>query len=300
VLAHTKVCNLEDFADRDFVHWAHRVLPHERDRFGTEWPTSHPYRKDWEVALAARALSEAGALHRGAEVIGIGAGNEPTLFWLTTKVRRVFATDLYLEVGWTESSSAEMLVDPGRSWPGAWDAQRLVVQHMDGRELKHPTGAFDAAFSSSSFEHFGELSDVRRAVEEVCRVVRPGGLISISTELRLAGEPPGIPGSLLFSRSELLQTFVEGLPVEPLGKVDLSVSAATEATVWPFQRFAADVETHLAANEGALRFHALTWSRYPAIVLEHDGRRWTSVHLALRRLRGRSALCRSHRPQAAR
>ena len=284
VLAHTKVCNLEDFADRDFIRWAHLVLPHERERFGAEWPTSHPYRKDWEIVLAARSLSAAGVLDPHAQVIGIGAGNEPTLFWLTTQVARVFATDLYLDAGWEESASAEMLVDPGRSWPGSWDEERLVVQHMDARELRHPEAAFDAAFSSSSFEHFGELEDVRRAMEEACRVVRPGGLISISTEFRLAGDASSAPGVLLFNREELLQVFVEGLPVEPLVPVDFSVSAATEATAWPSESFAADVEKHVAAHDGALRFHTLTWSHYPHVVLEGEGWRCTSVHLALRRL----------------
>ena len=160
--------------------------------------------------MAARALSGGGVLGRRAEVIGIGAGNEPTLFWLTTRVRRVFATDLYLADGWNESASAEMLTDPGQSWPGPWERQRLVVQHMDARELQHPSGSFDAAFSSSSFEDFGDHADVRRAVEEACRVVRPGGVISISTELRIAGDRPGLGGTLLFSREELARTVRRG------------------------------------------------------------------------------------------
>jgi SAM-dependent methyltransferase len=273
----TKACNVEDFADPELAGWARRLLPHEQERFGAAWPTSHPYRKDWEVAMAARALAAAGVLLRRAELIGIGAGGEPTLFWLTTQVERVVATDLY-----EEPESAGMLSDPGRFWPGSWEPERLVVEQMDARELEYPDATFDAAFSSSSFEHFGDPTDVRRAVEEACRVVRPGGVLAISTEMRFAGEPPGIPGTLLFSEEELVETFVEGLPLEPFGPVDLAVSPATEATVWPLVGFAADVEAHLAEH-GELHFHELRWSRYPHVVLEHEGRRWTSFHLALRR-----------------
>ena len=48
-------------------------------------------------------------VHRpDAEVLGVGAGNEPTVFWLTNHVRRVFATDLYLAEGWEESASHRM------------------------------------------------------------------------------------------------------------------------------------------------------------------------------------------------
>jgi SAM-dependent methyltransferase len=282
-LAYSKVCNLGDFSDEELAGWARSLLPHELERFGPDWPASFPYRKDWEVAMAGRALTAAGVLDSHAEIIGIGAGNEPTLFWLTTQVGRVFATDRYLAEGWDESASAAMLTDPGRFWPGAWDPGRLVVQHMDARELRYPDATFAAAFSSSSFEHFGETADVRRAVEEACRVVASGGLISISTELRLAGDPPGFPGVLLFSAEELLDMFVEGLPVEPLGPIDLSVTPDTEATAWPFARFADDVDGHVR-ERGALYFHELTWSHYPHVVLEHEGRRFTSVHLALRRL----------------
>jgi SAM-dependent methyltransferase len=282
-LAHSKVCNVGDFSDEELAGWVRRMLPHEVERFGPGWPAAFPYRKHWEVAMAGRALAAAGVLGADAEVLGLGAGTEPTLFWLTTQVGRVFATDRYLATGWDESATAAMLTDPGRFWPGAWDPRRLVVQHMDARELRYSDATFAAAFSSSSFEHFGGLADVRRAVEEACRVVVPGGLISISTELRLSGDPPGLPGVLLFSREELLDTFVERLPLEPFGPIDLSVTAETEATVWPFAPFAADVERHVG-ERGALYFHELTWSHYPHVVLEHEGRRFTSVHLALRRL----------------
>jgi SAM-dependent methyltransferase len=203
-LTHNKLCNVEDFAHPELAATLRAMFPHELNRFGPGWPTGREYRKHWEVAMAARALGNLGVLHDRAEVLGVGAGHEPTIFWLTTKVGRVFATDLYLEPGiWSEFANSSMLADPGQHWPSSWNPRRLVAQHMNGLDLRYDDGSFDAIFSSSSIEHFGTQADVRRAASEMCRVLKPGGVLSISTEFRLEGPPPGPPGLLLFDASRL-------------------------------------------------------------------------------------------------
>jgi len=193
---HNRVLATRDFSGPDLAPYFADIFPHERTRFGDGWPAGHPYRKYWEVAMAARALDRHGVLHREAEVIGIGAGNEPTLFWLTRHVRRVFATDLYLTPGvWGDFANPAMLGAPGEQWPGAWDRRRLVPQHMDALDLAHQDDSFDAVFSSSSIEHFGDLAAVRTAMGEAFRVLRPGGVLSLSTEFRLAGRHRACPAA---------------------------------------------------------------------------------------------------------
>ena len=69
-----------------------------------------------------------GALRPDADILGVGAGNGPTIFWLTSQVHLVFATDLYVgQAAWQESANASMLTDPGIHWPGTWNPRRLVV-----------------------------------------------------------------------------------------------------------------------------------------------------------------------------
>jgi SAM-dependent methyltransferase len=282
-LAHNKACELEDFADPEFRLWAADVFPHELVRFGQLFPAGVEYRKHWEVVMASRALHCGGVLGPSAEILGVGAGNEPTMFWLTRHVRRVFATDLYATPGWEESSVRSMLVDASPQWPGPWYPRRLVVQHIDALDLRYEDESFDGIFSSSSIEHFGDHADVARAADEMCRVLRHGGVLALSTELRLRGPGRGLPGVLLFTSNELLDVVVGDRPWEPIDPPRFTVSDTTLATAQSYLDAAADLRSHVAEH-GEIHFHELAWSHYPHVVLEHDsGYAWTSVQLALRK-----------------
>jgi SAM-dependent methyltransferase len=283
-LALNKVCDLPDFADPELRGWIREIFGHDVDRFGEDFPQGYEYRKHWEVAMTAMAFSRCGVLNEDAEVLGVGAGNEPTLFWLTNHVRRVFATDLYLERGkWKESANSSMLVDPGVNWPFRWQPRRLVAQHMDALDLRYEAGSFDAVFSSSSLEHFGEWEDVLQAIGEMHRVLKPGGLLCLSTEMRLRGPGPGMPGVLMFDEQQLRRLVSEGGAWEPLDPLDIHVGEQTLALEQEFDGAAREIRKHVK-KEGHLAIHNLRWNRYPHVVLHKDGRWWTSVHLALRRL----------------
>ena len=120
--------------------------------------------------------------------LGVGAGKEHTSFFLTNFFRWVFATDLYASSGWDYASPPEMLIEPEKVGP-RWDynPRRLVVQHMDGTNLRFEDNTFDFIFSCSSIEHFGRPDDIIRAAREMGRVLKPGGIIAISTEYLLTG-----------------------------------------------------------------------------------------------------------------
>lgn len=160
-----------------------------------------------------------------------------------------------------------------------------MVQHMDARHLRHEDQTFDGIFSSSSLEHFGDLEDVSRSLDEMCRVLRPGGVASLSTEYRLAGDPPGLQGVLMFDASQLTETIVGNRAWRLVTPLDLTITPATLASVTDFDRATADLTAHVTALGGVLRLHELEWSRYPHILLRHQsGLLWGSVHLALRKI----------------
>ena len=272
--SHCKLCEVADFRDPELRELIREIYPDELAHFGPSFPEGHEYRKHWEVAMTARALRDGGAITADAEVLGVAAGREATIFWLSQHVRRVFATDLYLkEDQWSEfDSDAAMLIDPGRHWAGEWNPRRVVVQHMDALELRYEDESFDAVFSSGSIEHFGGHEEVVRAAREMNRVLRPGGVAAISTEYRLEGPSPGMPGILMFDRGELMELLFEAVDWEPMSELDTSISDETLSTV-----------TDLAAAVAERQAGRRDWSVYPHIVLRHDGHLFTSVHLAFRK-----------------
>jgi SAM-dependent methyltransferase len=273
-LSYCKLCEVEDFRHPDL-----QPLIREIDLVGPENP-SHPvgveHRKGWEIAMTIRALRDLGAVRGDAEILGVGAGRETTIFWLTRRVRRVFATDLYLseDEDWAMSDArAGMLVAPERETPVPFNARRLVVQHMDGMDLRYPDESFDAIFSSGSIEHFGDLEDIRRSAEEMYRVLKPGGVVALSTEFALKG-PGQIPGTMLFDEPRLRAVLLEGFDWRLASPLDLSISDETVAEATPpSKRLRTRIADRLRGDPDRVHF--------PQIVLREDGHLWTSVHLAM-------------------
>jgi SAM-dependent methyltransferase len=273
-----KVCNLEDFSDPTLRGVIGEVFAHDAARF-PGFPSGREHRKQWEVALAVHTLREAGVLHEQSQVLGVGAGAEPTQFWLSNHVGRVFATDLYGDPGrWGPDADGSMLVDPTGRWPGPWRPRRLVVQHMDARELRYDDGTFDAIFSSGSIEHFGTLDDIARACAEAFRVLRPGGVLAIATEFLIVGEPLRYPSAVMFTEELLWEVLIGDHNWKPLTELDLAVSAATRATELDVPtEVEPEYERHIRRHNGRIVFHELELSRYPHVVLRVGENLFTSV-----------------------
>jgi SAM-dependent methyltransferase len=160
-----------------------------------------------------------------------------------------------------------------------------VVRHMNALELEFEDESFDAVFSSSSIEHFGDFGDVRRAVEEIHRVLRPGGVAALSTEFRLEGSGSGLPGVLMFDEPELRSLVLDGLWWDPIDPLDTTISTQTLAGAVSFPEVIAD----FTAGRKDFRI-------YPHIVLRDGPYLWTSVHLALIKSRLGSAQWRRRSP----
>lgn len=283
----SKLCEIEDFATPELATVIRDVSGYKLPNFASDFPMGAEHRKDWEVAMAVRALRHFGALRPDATILGVAAGTEDTVFYLAGHVRQVFATDRYLSSGpWQPVAPIAMLLEPSAVAPTDFDPDRLVVQHMDGRRLFYPAGTFDGIFSSGSIEHFGDFHDVAAAAYEMGRVLKPGGVLSLSTEFKLAGPPGGIgwPGStLLFSAEDLQRFIVEASGLELVDELRPSVSDGTLSTPRDITRVIDDRRARQVGGPDAPLSDATTWDDRPHIVLLHDGYVFTSVHLTLRK-----------------
>ncbi|HEX4245942.1 MAG TPA: methyltransferase domain-containing protein [Acidimicrobiales bacterium] len=266
-----KVCNLEDWDDATLTATMRRVLPGFVAAF-PQFPGAMEHRKHWEFAQLLDGLAELGALQPDGMVLAVAAGQEAVLFDLTNHVRWVFATDIYGTGNFAEKEAdAVILLDPDAVAPFPYNRRRLVVQYMDALDLRYEDGTFDAVYSLSSIEHFGGTDGVRRALSEQRRVVRVGGIVALTTEVVINGADPLEEGHLLLSTPEQLVDVCESIPglalVEP---IDFSVSDRTCSTV-------------LSLSDAVTNSYNQV-PDYPHIILEHQGRHFTSVSVFLRRV----------------
>lgn len=219
-------------------------------------------RKAWEIRMAMDTLTDLGAVHENAEILGVGAGKESTIFQLSNQVKRVFATDLYMDSGaWSKHAPVKMLMNPSLESGGQeHNRRRIVVQHADMLDLPYEDNSFDGVFSSGSLGHVGSYEDVAQAAREIGRVLKPGGVASISTEWRLSGQGWGWDNVLLFDPETIVKYIVEpsGLYYE-----GISGPAIIDEEAYPFDL---RLKGHCPPME---------------TVLSHRGFTFTSVHIAL-------------------
>lgn len=141
------------------------------------------HRKAWEYALSIEGLERLGMIRPEAQGIAVGAGTEPVLYHFANRIARMVATDLY-EFPDNEGTPA-MLENPKAFAPFAYEEDRLEVYRMPGDKLDFADGTFDFLFCLSSLEHFGSREIQKASLDEMIRVVRPGGILCIITELIL-------------------------------------------------------------------------------------------------------------------
>jgi len=210
-------------------------------------------RKQWEVRMALDCLRDHGAVHKDANILGVGAGAEATIYHLSNEVRLVTATDLYLDAGqWAEHAPRQMILDPSIFAKGIkHDPLRIKVQHADMMNLPYEDNSFDGVFSSGSIEHVPSFEHVQKAIKEMARVVKPGGVISLSTEWRLSGTGHGWAGVLLFDPETLVEHIVEPSGCEYEG---ISSPAILDAEPYPLEEIVAnrrpEVEMVLSSQHG--------------------------------------------------
>lgn len=145
-IAYNTALNLEHFSDPAFMASMREIFHHLALNYA-DYPSGNEVAKVWEVVQAVRGLRDFGALTRSSDVLGVAAGHEHTVFYLTNYVARVFATDLYFgNEDWNEAKTA-MLVSPENfAIPGmVWNPKRLVVQHMDALNLRSTTARSTAS-----------------------------------------------------------------------------------------------------------------------------------------------------------
>lgn len=219
------------------------------------------HRKGFEWTQAAYGLDLLGKLGDDIKCLGVGSGHEALVYWLANHTGHVLATDLY-EGSWTKKGSREgdpaVLADADRYAPFDYRRDRLEFRRMDGTSLELDDASFDVCFSMSSIEHFGGNAQAAKAMAEMGRVLKPGGVIALATEAVLNDKDD----KEFFRFPELARHVVAA-----------SGCRLVQAPVFRVPRYALEHPTHMPHEQ------ALT----PHLVLEQKGVLYTSVMLFLQK-----------------
>lgn len=207
------VCRTTDAADPD---WRRGY-----DDLGFPADPARFHRKIWEFNHALYGLRRLRRLAPEAEALGVGAGHEEVIYFLANRLRLVVATDLYEDGFLGGEGQADVLDHPAKYAPFPYREDHLQVRRMNGLALDAPDDRFDIVFCLSSIEHFGSLDDKARALGEMFRVLKPGGVAVVTTEVVLnrLGRGPQY-----FQREDLLR-LVDGAGFRIDPPVDWRVEA---------------------------------------------------------------------------
>lgn len=262
-----KVANVNDFETKEFKS----LFDNNDLGYISMFPNARPSifnRKTWEIGMALMSLEKTGMLTDDSEILGIGVAKEQTISVLSNRVKRVFATDIYLDPGsWDGWYEKDLLLNPRKYMDSKYNNKRVVWQHVDGRDLPYEDNSFDAIFSCSSIEHFGDEKDIRKAVEEAYRVLKPGGVAAISTEYKISGDGDGFHNVQLFDKERLERVWLEGINWELCEDIDYQLD---ETSYIDFERSIHDKEYRDSAH--------------PHIKLDNGLYKWTSIHLTFRKI----------------
>lgn len=266
-----KLCNIEDWQDADFRATVRRLMPSMVHAMPA-YPTGGEHRKHWEYAHVLNGLDRLGAIHPEAMVLSVAGGHEEPAFDLTNRVRWVFLTDMYGQTAFRDGEAASAVLTSPDSFAGLpYNRNRLVVEHMNALDLRFEAETFDVVLCLSSIEHFGGEAQARRALAEMHRATKPGGVVAITTECLIdGGQDFEIPDVLFFS-PESLQRLAESVPgLELVEPIDFQVGEATWKTRQPLGEAISNARNQLPVE-------------CPHVVVECQGRLYTSAALFFRK-----------------
>jgi SAM-dependent methyltransferase len=129
---------------------------------------------------------------------------------------------LYGNAQWSTSggreASKEVLLNPERFCLKKVDLGKIRFANCSGTDIKEPDASFDFCWSMSSIEHFGGHKAAGKAMREMARVTRPGGIVAVATEYLLL---PEYTHPEYFNQRDIQQYLIEGVPeLELISRID--------------------------------------------------------------------------------
>ena len=224
------------------------------------------FRKKWEYVQTLYGLDKLGYIKEENTALDVGAGKSPVMYYLTNKLRKVVAIDLYdwnPEGMHVTSSMQDMTKNPAKYAPFRYRDDHLDVRNMDGRNLDFDDNTFDIVYSIGSIEHFGGHEGSKKSMVEISRVLKPGGIASITTECVLNE----IPHKQFFTPQELEEFLIKPSKLQLVEPIQFEIPSLIPYIKNPLE--------HRYCNQQI----------FPRMVILHKkGTIWTSITFFLKKI----------------
>lgn len=260
-----ELTNPNKWDDAEWMEIHNELESYSVDKHCFSQNKEYAYRKGWEWTQCLYGLSKLGMLREDAKALGVGAGHEPILYYLTDRIAKVIGTDLYGNDEWAGNDSGgneadkEVLQKPEVFCSRSYDESKLRFIYMDGTNLDFDDNSFDFVWSLSSIEHFGGHEAARKSVEEMARVTKKGGIVAVATEYIIT---PNYERDHEFFTEAMFEKYIIKATslLKPIQKMDYTLPSL-EYLIDP-------IMVHLDSDVDRIRHH---------IVLNNGDIQWTSV-----------------------
>ncbi|MCR8494111.1 class I SAM-dependent methyltransferase [Brucella anthropi] len=212
----SEVINVSRYEDPTWLQFHEELEGHSTDKHVFIHTGGEIYRKGWEWTHCIYGLSTLGVITKDARALGVGAGREPVIFWLADHIKEVVATDLYGNETWSgqdgnygNEAPRDILEDASKYSPKPIARERIRFENADGTSLQYEDQSFDFCWSLSSIEHFGGHNASCKAVQEMARVTKMGGIVCIATEYLLLDDTPH---DEYFTKQQIIDYLINATP----------------------------------------------------------------------------------------
>ncbi len=180
-VTYSKVCSSRDWNSPSWVEGVADVLGDENS---LNYYQRH--RQTWEYGQILFGLKSLDCLRSDKRGLAVGAGKEMLMWKIADRVGSLEAIDFYDD---RSKQLFDVPVDlpenPEAYAPEGASLENFRVRRMDGRSLSHDDESFDFAYAASVIQHCGGREGSRRMLQEMARVVKPGGVIAVSSDVIL-------------------------------------------------------------------------------------------------------------------
>jgi SAM-dependent methyltransferase len=210
----SKICDAADWFDPEIKFIIENEL-REPARF---------HRKQWEFAMIFLTLKKFGLLNYQKVGLSLGGGNERVLYSIANHVKKLFVTDLYDEgTTWdcARTTDPDEFIKLSKPFPVADD--KFKALRMDMRYIDFQEDSFDFCYSSCAIEHIGEYQDFLQHLNEVNRVLKPGGIYIFTTEMQFGEKTISDQNNFIFTK-EYLSELIANSDLDFVSDVDTTLT----------------------------------------------------------------------------